>query len=407
MRKSFVAGVALLALAAAPLAADTLYVPVVEPPLRDGSRLSAEIQYPRSARVTGMENGLAVIEGPVASAIQARIESKQGNLTFLTSVPVITAANRAAARDKVYLNGLTGSHRDIVSLDLVNLATSRSTCQLELLRENGSSLGTIPGLVVEPMSTRSFESGHGVTLPFGTVGLRVSCDRDFYTFAVGIDRETREVSFSLPATAAHPAPYVRPAVTPSDKRRIVVTRDGLFHSATRADPKGFIDLPVPNEIVLKQVKAEFDVFVGPWSSRQIDGNHGLLWLHRGKFRPHTLCSVNAQGPKKNGVKINQNIDLPTLYDVRSSAGRLTWERGKTYRVGVVYDAPAKSVVLRVWQNGQLLRTLQLEGTARNGELGISDKGLFAEFGHYMDQELPEVGGPGWKFSNFRAEMIEK
>jgi hypothetical protein len=408
MKKHFVRGLALLALsAAAPLGAETLYVPVVEPLLRDGSRLSAELQHPREAKVTGLENGLAVIDGILPSEVQARITTTHGNLTFQTGVPVISSANRIAAKGAAYLNGLTGNHRDIVSLDLANLTAAKAVCQLELLRENGSSVGTIPGLKVQPLSTRSFESAQGVSLPPGAVGLRVSCDQDFYAYAVGVDRETREVSFALPSAAANPAPYERQAVTSAGKRTIVVTRDGQFHSATRADPKGKIDLPVPGEIILKQVRAEFDVVVGPWSKRQIDGNHGLLWLHRGRFRPHTLCSVNAQGPKKNGVKINQNLDLPALYDVRSSVGRFVFERGKTYHIEVIYDAPKKSLVLNVSQNGQLQKTLQVEGTAKGGEILVSKNGLFAEFGHLMDQELPEVGSPGWKYSNFRAEMIEK
>ncbi|HEY9422416.1 MAG TPA: hypothetical protein VIW92_13450, partial [Thermoanaerobaculia bacterium] len=127
----------------------------------------------------------------------------------------------------------------------------------------------------------------------------------------------------------------------------------------------------------------------------------------GRFRPHTVANVNAQGPKKNGVKINQNLDLPDLYDVRSQAGRFVFERGKTYHIAVFYDAPKKSLVLNVFQNGQLQKTLNVEGTAKGGEIPVSKNGLFAEFGHLMDQELPEVGNPGWKYSNFRAEMIEK
>ncbi|HEY9420177.1 MAG TPA: hypothetical protein VIW92_02095, partial [Thermoanaerobaculia bacterium] len=275
MRKHFVHGLALLALGTAPLGAETFYVPVVEPLLRDGSRLSAELKLPREAKATGAENGLVTIEGTLPSAVQAWIESAHGARTFHTGVPVITSTNRIAAGEAVYLNGLTGDHRDIVSLDLANLAGAKAQCQLDLLKENGSAAGTIAPLEVAALSTRSFENAAGLGLPFGTVGLRVSCDQDFYAYAVGIDRETREVSFATPSRAASAAPFAREAVAPSNKRTIVVTRSGDFHFATRADPKGKIDLPVPGEIILKQVKAEFDVTVGPWSKRQVDGNHGL------------------------------------------------------------------------------------------------------------------------------------
>ncbi|HSG41459.1 MAG TPA: hypothetical protein VLE27_17590 [Thermoanaerobaculia bacterium] len=407
MRKHFVHGFALLALAAAPLGAETLYVPVVEPLLGDGSRLSTTLQLPREAKATGTESGLVAIEGVIASSVQAWVESGHGNNAFLTGVPVISSANRTKAGGAVYLNGLTGSHRNVVGLDLANLERQKALCRLDFVRADGSAIGAVTGLVVEGLSTRSFEHARGLGFLPGTASLKVSCDQTFYAYAVGIDRETREVSLALPSPAADAAPFVRKAVAPSSKRTIVVTRDGQFHSATRADPKGKIDLPVPGEITLKQVRAEFDVTVGPWSKRQVDGNHGLLWLHRGRFRPHTVANVNAQGPKKNGVKINQNLDLPIIYDVRSNVGRLAFERGKTYHVSVVYDAPKKSLVLEVSQNGKVLKTLFVEGTARNGEIPVSKNGLFAEFGHLMDQEIPEVGSPGWKYSNFRAEMIEK
>lgn len=408
MKSLSIRGLAFLALiSAAPLGAQTLYVPVVEPLLRDGSRLSAEMQLPREAKASGMENGLVVIEGTVPSSVQAWVESAHGNRIFHTGVPVISAANSAAAGSAVYLNGLTGDHRDVVGLDLANLGQTKAQCKLDLLRENGAVAGTIAGLEVAALSTRSFENAQGLGLLPGTMSLRVSCDQVFYAYAVGIDRETREVSFALPAAKAEAVRFERKATTLSEKRTIVVTRDGQFHFATRADPKGKIDLKVPGEIILKQVKAEFDFTVGPWSKRKIDGNHGLLWLHRGRFRPHTVANVNAQGPKKDGVKINQNLDLPKPPDVTSQVGRLKFQRGKTYHASIVYDAPAGSLVLRVSQNGNLLRTLIVDGTAENGEIPVSAKGLFAEFGHYLDQEDPEVASIGWKYSSFRAEMVEK
>lgn len=407
MKKPFRGLALLMAFAAAPLGAETLYVPVVEPPLKDGSRLSAELQLPRSAKATGIENGLVVIEGTVASSVQARIESIHGKRIFHTGVPVIFSTNRLAAGGAAYLNGLTGGHRDVVALDLSNLSRTKARCGLDFLREDRSVIGTITGLEVPALSTRSFEHAFGLGLLPGTMSLKVSCDQVFYAYAVGIDRETREVSFALPADKAEAFRYERRAVTPSDKRTIVVTRDGQFHFATRKDPKGKIDLQVPGEIVLKQVKAEFDFTVGPWSKRQINGNHGLLWLHRGRFRPHTVANVNAQGPKKDGVKINQNLDLPTPPAVTSRVGSLKLERGKTYHAEIVYDAPASSLVLRVSQNGNLLRTLVVAGTAKNGEIPVSEKGLFAEFGHLLNQHLPEVASIGWRYSNFRAEMVEK
>ena len=46
---------------------------------------------------------------------------------------------------------------------------------------------------------------------------------------------------------------------------------------------------------LRRFIAEWDVVPGPWTGSKPDGNHNLIWIHRGKYRSNTLANVNTFG----------------------------------------------------------------------------------------------------------------
>jgi hypothetical protein len=157
----------------------------------------------------------------------------------------------------------------------------------------------------------------------------------------------------------------------------------------------------------------WDVNVGPWFARNPSGNHNMLFLHRGRFRSNTVSNTNAFGPKKSFIKIAQNLDLPALHNTNKKMSYALSQQG-TYHFRNIYDAGNKQVTLEMFQNGELLRSMQISGTAKNKVLlvdatGLSPKGaLFAEFGHHAGQHPPEVPNPpGWRFSDLRIEMQTK
>ncbi|HEV2846611.1 MAG TPA: hypothetical protein VG477_17285, partial [Thermoanaerobaculia bacterium] len=347
-------------------------------------------------------SGLLEIDADPGMEVSAWIKSRHAKRTFYAGVPVISADLAVAAGNATFLNGLRGD-REIASLDLVNLGREKALCQVDFLGADGSAIGAGVAVDVPALSMRPFADALGLGHEKAAVGARVSCDQAFYAYAVGIDPETTEVSFATPSEAADAARYTSKART--QKATVTFTQTGQYHSATREVPKKVLRIPVPSGMRARLAVAEFDFVAGPWNSRLKSGAHGLMWFHRGKFRSNTVANINALGPGKSLVKINQNLDVPAG-TVTNAKGALVFEQGKTYHARVAYDAANKSVALTISHNGSVLKTLPFAATAKGRVIEVSPNGLLAEFGHNNNQHLPEVSSIGWKFLNFRLELMD-
>jgi hypothetical protein len=401
MKNRFAARLALIALGAvAPLHAAPVWVPVVATPGADGQSLATKLRIStpdgatRSYSAAG-ETGLLALE---ASQVDAWIQTARNGRTFITRVPVISADNRLEAGATTFLNGLD---RNLAKLGLVNLGAEAARCDVDLLRADGS-LATAGATVV--VAAQSMQQLDDALSENGAVTAKVSCGQPFYTYAMGVDRTTSEVSFATPESALA-AKTVKPAaVTP--KGTLVFNAPGLLHRATPQNEKGIINIPVPKALALRQMVIDWDVTLGPWSTKNPAGNHALLWLHRGRFRSDTVANVNYYGPKKNFLKNNQNLDLPKTWNTNAS-GNVKLQTGQTYHFHYVYDASSQKVVVTASQNGQVLKTLRMDGTVDNNTLTVPATGLVAEFGHYSFQSGPEVATWGWSYSNLRVEMVQQ
>jgi hypothetical protein len=137
----------------------------------------------------------------------------------------------------------------------------------------------------------------------------------------------------------------------------------------------------------------------------VPGNHGILWLYRGKFRSNTVANVNAFGPSKFTVKMNQNVDLAPPQVTNSEAG-LQLQQGKRYHLRYVYDATTNQITAEISQAGALLKTLKMAGTASGNILTVHPPALNVEFGHFPGQEGPEIPSWGWSYYDLRVEMFQ-
>jgi hypothetical protein len=240
------------------------------------------------------------------------------------------------------------------------------------------------------------------------VTAKVSCDQPFYALAALADGKTTEVSFVNPSetieTAATGRAQKRQAATTGGFSVITFDQNGLFHTATPANAKKILRVPVPQQLNATKVLAEFDVIAGPWNPRLLKGAHNLIFLHRGKFRGNTLANVNAFGPGNYKAKAAQNVDMPAHFSTSTEFG-FTFQQGQTYHISSLYDAVTQKVTFGIYQNGALVKGGQYQATARNRLLNVPVTGLVAEFGNNNNQFLPEVSSLGWKFANFHVEIV--
>jgi hypothetical protein len=355
--------------------------------------------YLQRAALEG-ETGLLEIDGDDL-AINAWFKTSRGQRTFYTGVPVISDATRLAAGGVTYLNGLAQEgKRAVSSLALVNVARAAASCQVDFLRADGTALGAGVAVDVPALSMRPFADALGLGSEPEAKSARVSCNQDFYAYALTVDGATSEISFATPEQElAVKAREVDVKAGPA----VVFTQNGLFHIATKVFPKKVIRVPVPRAMGMGSITAEFDVVAGPWNPRQKSGAHNLIFFHRGRFRSNTIANVNANGPSNNVFKMNQNLDLPPKANTKAAVGH-AFIQGQTYHVRVVSSALTRRVVATLSFNGKVIKQMDCGASVRGQSMLVPASGLVAEFGNYNNQELPEVSSLGWRFMNFRVQM---
>jgi len=448
---------ALLA-AAAPVAAGTVYVPYVDAIAPGGStqatdlwisntstaarpfgrsfllagsdgtkRAGAPIQTPMAAGRTFLlrngglpgQTGLLEIDGSDGLIIEARLTSTAPNNggSSTTSVPVISSENLLAAGATAHLSGLRrdGTGGDSSDVGVVNLGQAAAQCTIKFFRSDGSQIGATAVLTFQPLSMRHFSDAFLVAgeARLSDARAQVSCNQPFYAYATVFTRANAQLLFVAPAqtgasTLTRPGePNNNP--NPGSADGLVFTANGHLHTATTSNQKGRINVPITKELSLKRLIFDVDVVVGPWNRLKLPGNHALIYGYRGQFAGNTLINVNAFGPNKYSVKMNQNTDIGRG-NVTSAEGGLTFEQGKRYHVHYVYDAQNNFITLEISVGGVKVKTLHMDGTARNGVLtllpGSGDgRGLNIEFGHFNNQEGPELASFGWQYHDLKVQMI--
>jgi hypothetical protein len=439
LQKELAASLVLTALAAVPLHAEPVWVPVVGLQDAGGHVLATRLwisNYARETRpyssVFRQTDGVVVdepLEGTVpaeravffdkASAgeptglleieaadlrVDAWIQTSRGRQTFMTRVPVISADVQTAGGATTFLNGLD---RNLAKIGLVNLGAEAARCDVDFLRADGNLATASATVVVTAGTLQQFDDALGVLPADQAVTAQVSCSQAFYAYAVAVNPATSEVSFATPesAMAIKAAAAKTPRTAIASKGTIVFNAPGLLHKATKQNEKGVIRVPVPQTLALRQMTIDWDVTTGPWSPKNPAGAHGLLWLYRGKFRGNTVANVSYYGPKKDFLKVNQNIDLPQGANTNAS-GSMKLVQGQTFHYSYVYDAASRAIVLTVSQNGHVLKTVRLPGSAANNILTVPAAGLITEFGNYSTQGGPEVATWGWSYLNLRVAMVQ-
>lgn len=343
-------------------------------------------------------------------------------LTLALAVPVVYAARQAddvgpvpfenrvmlPARDIAAIGGLerNGGYRSLV----VGAAVPGSVtaqCQAKLLDAR---------LQVLEVADWTVEAGSNAQIDFAdrigsriAAGTHVSCDQPFYAYAAAAGTSDPKLIWGEDIGPNGNCDFTI-AAAELEPKLWVATQDGTIHTAKTGKEKGIVCMAsVPKDLKVKKLILSWDVNPGPWHKQHPNGNHGMMYLHRGRFRSNTVSNVNAFGPKKSFVKMVQNVSLPPLHNTNQ---KMPYElkQNTPYTFRYIYDAANKLITLELYERDVLIKTSTMKGTTNNRTMAVdansmSPKGsLFAEFGHHKGQHLPEVTSYGWRYSNLRIEM---
>ncbi len=382
---------------------------------RSGKPPEAPVAAGRTTLLTGLGSQgkvrlLEVDANPQMSVEARMINTPPNGPATVSPVPVISSDNLLEAGKTAVLQGLVRNDANgtITSLGVVNLGHQAGQCEIKLFRGDGSQVGASTTLSFSPLSMRYFEDAYGLLNVLQVVDARiqVSCSQPFYVFGTVFTPANGQMIFLTPAASGESTLTVPGGGTtpPPTGSGTVFSVAGTFHTATVSNPKKQISIPLQSALSLKKLVLDMDFTVGPWNRAKNPGNHALVWLYRDKFRGNTIANVNAFSPSKSSLKAAQNINLGPGATTQDEAG-VPWELGKRYHLRYTYDAALNNITVVLSSGTATLKTLSFPGTAPNGVLSVPANGLTVEFGHYANQEGPEVASYGWSYSDLRIEMV--
>ncbi|HWM92478.1 MAG TPA: hypothetical protein VN493_17060 [Thermoanaerobaculia bacterium] len=449
MKKAILAVLALglaVPFTSAPASAGGVYVPVIPPRGTDGSLHSTEVwvsnpagsqrgfstffipaatdgttrggspEIPVPARRTfllsnvGSTSGLLEVKSTQEMSVEAQlINTSPAGLQTRSSVPVISSVNTVGAGKTAHLVGLErDSARGTLShLGVVNLGTQGAQCEIRLFRVDGTQIGSAVTLSFFALSLRQFDDALGALgeQRITDARVQVTCNQPFFVYAAVVNQPLGQIWFLSPS-ASTTAETGGTNPTPAPGNSLVFQKSGHLHTAIPpGNAKGTINIPIQQTMALKRMVIECDFIPGPWNSEKIPGNHAIIWLYRGKFRGNTVANVNAFGPNKHTIKMNQNVDLAAKQVTNAEVG-LQLQQGKRYHLRYVYDAATNQITADISQAGTLLKTLRMPGTASGNILAVHPPSLNVEFGHHPGQEGPEIPSWGWSYYDLKVEMFQ-
>jgi hypothetical protein len=361
--------------------------------------------------------GLLEVSSTSRFLIEARLTSAHinANAVSFSTIPVISSDNAVAGGQWAYLVGLErdAARGDYTGLAVVNLGKSAAQCQLRVVRANGTPIGGTSIVTMPPLALRYYTDALALLGEQSARDARaeVSCDQQFFAFAPVFKANNSQYLFLVPSSGGAStltAPGEQGEAEPGTSGGLVFQKAGLIHMVTSTNQKAIVDIPVARAMGLRRMIVDVDFIPGPWNRQKIPGNHNIIWIHRNigaeEFRSNSVVNVNAFGPNKFTVKMNQNVDMPARTQTVAEQGA-DLVQGQTYHLRYIYDAENATVTAVVTQNGSQVVSLGMSGTASSRSLNVQPNKLRAEFGHYNNQDGPELASFGWQYLNLRVEMV--
>lgn len=439
MRRILVSAALVAVAGIVPAAADWLYVPVVGAAGADGRALPTEIWVANGGvaksvvradflgsargeaktfavepggrmlgRLAGAgEVGLVAIDA-AEMAVSAWIPDQSG--TSINEVPVIgphdtfePGATPGLELEPAYEKLFVGA---------ANVSDEPASCEAILFGEGFAELGRFELEVPAKSLVRQDASA---TIGEGRATYaQVGCNRAFYPIGV----TTRSGDGGLQAAVAKGigpngacSKFLVLVALPNG-HYLATLEPGVFHTVTKADPKGILCLQATKELKIASAVFQWDVFVGPWSKRDKSGLHNLAYYFLDRYRGGVVANANAAGPNKSFLKVMQNVSMAAGTNTNNKAAYLL-EVGQTYHFVYTYDAANKKATLQTFLQGVEVRGFNLDTRPGNNQTLVvrpytpQGLALVAEFGNYFNQHAPEMASEGWKFSNFKVEMTPK
>jgi len=367
--------------------------------VRTGTPTTVQVQPGRSAvvKAAGTFRGLVELSGGGELRYSARLAGT-GPGRLGVYLPAITSDNMIAAGQAVALQGLLSGSGRATDLALVNVAQQTAQCTVSLTRADGTAIGAPANFALKALSQRyigDIFTGSAVS----EVRAAVSCNREFFAFALLTDAATGEIT------------YVGPGGSGESTLRLPGEAPGCPVTATCFDAKGVVHqpttaLPVKRVIfspaagTYAKIRMTLDVTVGPWWSQNPAALHMMYWLVKDK-NFNMFGYLALRGPDTNQALLRHGIGLTHPQKIKIVEPFVP-VIGKTYHFDYTYDTKTSVIDLAIYDGGTVVEHLTGVPNVGSFSFGATEKIL-------VDMGFPGTSpdeGPtiGWTYRDLHLEL---
>ncbi|HVR94989.1 MAG TPA: hypothetical protein VMW27_00125 [Thermoanaerobaculia bacterium] len=356
--------------------------------------------------------GLAEFSGSPNLRYSARLAGLGSAGGLGVQLPVLTSENLARGGQTVTLQGLIFAGTRTTDFTLVNLGHQAAQCTVTFLRTDGTVVSPTATINMNPLSHLYVPNVFG-PLVDPLVGVSearavVSCNREFYTYALLTNSATGEVSFVGPSGSGESTLQV-PGSGPGEAQcaagATCFTARGLVHRPTTASPVGRVTFDAPVRATTR-LRLTMDVAVGDWYAADPDGKHLIYWfvINRNFDMPGMLYfrgpgAIGDVALARHGIGLRHVDKLRIQQPFQALPGH-------TYRIVNDYDMGRglNTITITDLATNQVAALLQGTPNVRQVTLLPGDKFLL-DMGFIEGRTPDEVPSYGWGYSNILLEVF--
>lgn len=334
--------------------------------------------------------GMLEITGPPQLVINARIDAIGGNGSILSSanVPVVASGNVIKQNSTAHIQGIELTGRGTMSdLGLLNLSNAAAQCTVKAYRSNASQIAQTAVLALQPLSVLHFENALATLGETAVSDARfeVTCDKQFFPYAVVFEPGGPETSFVTPSYALD-SDLVSGI---GNAGSVVFEAPGLYFHARPGDSLKQFDIPLVEGIQYKKATVEFDLFVDRFPNGIFAGVTSLRRTDRTLY-----YGLIVRGGRKKAI-LDMGVDDDT---VQGSSG--PWRERSNYHLIFEYDTVSRTLTFKTFRGGDLVETLS--SRINHFDLALNEKKVRVDFGMSGIADGAYFPPIGWQYSNLKV-----
>jgi hypothetical protein len=349
--------------------------------------------------------GLLELSGTANLRFTARLIGPGPSVSLGVPLPVITSDNLVKTGKTATVQGLILTTSRTSNLTVVNLGQQPATCTINLRRADGMAIGSQATISLKPLSQRYFANVLNGQVTAGTADIRadVSCNKDFYAYALLTDAATGDLSMLQPAGSGESllqlpggTPVCPPGATCFDTL-------GVVHTPTPSNPVARVTY-FPPAGVAKRLRLTMKVTVGAWYPKDPAGKHLIYWFVINK-NTDMAGMLYFRGPDayealvRHGIALKHPEKLKILEPFQGIPGH-------TYLVDNDYDM-GKSTYTVTITDTLTGAVVQLVGQPNVKQVTLKDGDkLLIDMGFPEGVTVDEVPSFGWNYSDVHVEVYK-